>query len=130
MPAKTKCAAIYWCWYFWQMSLSLMFSSCLQAFKFISTSKKAHKIGYQFYLLRWKPINLCADNSSSTPTVLPCFYSELDLNHLFYFFRLLTLARTVGISVNFNSATKEYKARLKLPLPKPIEKRGRARKMR
>jgi len=44
--------------------------------------------------------------------------------------KLLMLAKAVGITVNYNPTSKEYRGLLKVPLPKPVEKRGRARQMR
>ncbi|CAL8111600.1 unnamed protein product [Orchesella dallaii] len=43
--------------------------------------------------------------------------------------KLLTLAKAVGITISQNNA-KQYRGLLKLPLPRPIETRGRRRTMR
>ncbi|CAG7724991.1 unnamed protein product [Allacma fusca] len=42
--------------------------------------------------------------------------------------KLILLARAVGITVNYVTASKEYKAVLKLPLPAILERRGRGKR--
>jgi len=44
--------------------------------------------------------------------------------------KLLTLARVVGVTLTQNKSTKEQIGILKLPLPKPVETRGRRRALR
>jgi len=44
--------------------------------------------------------------------------------------KLLLLVRAVGISVKYNASSREYKCVLKVPLPPPIEKRGRTKQRR
>jgi len=43
--------------------------------------------------------------------------------------KLFTLAKAVGISLSYNNTTKEHRGVLKVPMPKPIETRGRRREV-